>query len=380
MWRYTCSQDKLFCVTAEKFEFLKLQNYCTLLIPISLHHACVHAYVSKRKILMHFNVYNIKHITFVFVLHFLFLRVLLFIHSFIIHSRLFARLKEKEDNSKNEEKEQKEEEGMLNNGERGSDKPRGRKGVGEKNRKTERKGGGGERSRDSPLVRISTGWWTADGPRWTQLDEGRQEGSWIRRWRRSSSPRSGWKIGVDAARRENVVSRPRQPDDERRRELRLPVQDRADRRLRHGQDLRGAALQVRHVRRAPRQHHRRRLYHEDRAHRREKGQGALRSGAGTFAERLSRSLTSAPFTFTHAPHKGMRIWARRNEVELKRLPFARKKAYLKLPNVISFEHSITLKSIQVMSSTFKSKRDKFPPLRECPEKQDYYFQIVSNLG
>lgn len=74
---------------------------------------------------------------------------------------------------------------------------------------------------------------------------------------------------------ENVVSRSRQPDGEpeRRRGLRLSVQDRADRRLRDGQDLRRPALQVRHVRRTSRQHHRRRLHHEDRAHRRQESQG-----------------------------------------------------------------------------------------------------------
>lgn len=75
---------------------------------------------------------------------------------------------------------------------------------------------------------------------------------------------------------ENVVSRPRQPDGEpeRRRELRLPVQDRPDRRLRHGQNLRGPALQVRHLRRTSWQHNRGRLHHEDRPHRRQENQGA----------------------------------------------------------------------------------------------------------
>lgn len=79
---------------------------------------------------------------------------------------------------------------------------------------------------------------------------------------------------------ENVVPRSRQSYGEherRRREVRLPVQDRADRRLRHGQDLRRPALQIRHVRRTSRQHHRRRLYHEDRPDRRQENQGARRS-------------------------------------------------------------------------------------------------------
>lgn len=78
---------------------------------------------------------------------------------------------------------------------------------------------------------------------------------------------------------ENVVPRSRQSDGEheRRREVRLPVQDSADRRLRHGQNLRRPALQVRHVRRTSWQHHRRRLYDEDRPHRRQENQGARSS-------------------------------------------------------------------------------------------------------
>lgn len=73
---------------------------------------------------------------------------------------------------------------------------------------------------------------------------------------------------------ENVVSRSRQPDKpERRRELRLSIQDRPHRRLRHGQDLRPPAVQVRHVRRATREYHRRRLLYKDRAHRRQENQG-----------------------------------------------------------------------------------------------------------